>query len=333
MQATSRAGGRAVVASAVVGIVVVFFFVWLFAAALHQPTPHDLPVGFVGPAVAEQLVVAGAEAKSPGVFSFTTYASEDEARQAIRHRDITGALVLGSAQPLILVASAAGQSASSAISGAFSAMLAASGRFDQPAAVEDVQPLPSSDSRGLVPFFLALGVSISAFIFSLLARAQLARLPIAGKIGGLVLFAVIDGLVASLAVSIVVGFNATYWSLAGVCALFALAVAAGTTACFALFGRVGVPVAGLVLILLANASSGSVVGSAFLSQPFRWLSPGLPAGPALESVRSVLYFEGAGAAWRLGTLAIWVGASLVIIAVMHAWRAQRTQPSAAMGGA
>jgi hypothetical protein len=312
MESSERGRWRGVLAASCIAVVIVFFFVWLFAAALHNPQPHGLMVGFVGPAAAQEKVLAGAEARSPGVFFFAAYASEDEARGAILERDIAGALVVGPGKALVLVASAGGQPAATMIASAFTAMIAASGQPGLTATVEDVQPLPTSDSRGLVEFFLVLGVSVAAFVFALVLRQQSTRLPLLVNIGVLLVFAAVAGLVASLAVSIVVGFNVTYWSVAGVCSLLALAVAAGSDACMALFGRPGVGVAGLVLLLLGNASSGSVVGSAFLSQPFRWLSPGLPGGPALDSVRSVLYFDGAGAAWWLGTLAIWAVASLVV---------------------
>lgn len=317
---------RAVLAPLGAGIAIVFFFVWLFGAALHQPAPHDLPVGFVGPDALLNRVVAGTEASAPGAFSFSTYPSEDDARSAILDRTISGALVVDQAQPAqpkVLVASAGGMSASSAISAAFTALVAASGQPGVSAVVEDMRALTASDSRGLVPFFLVLGVSLSAFIFVVLLRPRLTDLSLPGKIGALALYAVVCGLVASLAVSIVLGFDAKYWSVAGVCALLALAVATGTAACLSLFGRAGIGVAGLVLILLGNASSGSVVGSAFLPQPFRWLSPVLPVGPALESVRSVLYFDGAGSGWWLWTLAIWAAVSLVIVACAHAWRVKQ----------
>lgn len=332
MEVSERSRWRLLLGALGGSIVVVFLFVWLFAAALHQPTPHALAVGFVGPAAVEQQVVAGVAAKSPGVFSIRSYASEDEARSAILDRTIQGALVLGSEQPRILVASAGGLSASSTISSAFAAMVGAMGQSGQAAVVEDVQALPSSDSRGLVPFFLVLGVSVSGFIFMVLLQPQFARLSLPGKTGASVLYAVVGGLVASLAVSIVLGFHTSYWSVAGVCVLLALAVTAGTAACLALFGRAGMGIAGLILILLSNSSSGSVVGSAFLPQPFRWLSPVLPAGPALESARSVLYFGGAGAAWWLGTLAIWAVGSLAVMAALHTWRARVAKPSSDAGG-
>jgi hypothetical protein len=142
-------------------------------------------------------------------------------------------------------------------------------------------------------------------------------------------FAVLDGLIASLAVSVALGFDSTYWGLAGVCVLLALAVAAATRACIELFGRAGTGVAGLVVILLGNASSGSIIGARFLPEPFRTLSPGLPAGEALEAVRSTLYFSGRGLGWSLAGLAFWVVGSWVVLGSVEVVRRARERKALA----
>ncbi len=317
MQNLEQNSRRRVFGAMAVSVVMVFLFVWLFATALHQPQPHDVPVGIVGPDMMTETVIAGVKANAPGAFAFTPYPSADEARSAIKERDIAGALILGSETPQILVAGAAGQAASAAITSSFTALAQAAGSTP---VVEDVQPLPESDSRGMVPFFLVLGVSVSAFLFQILARDKKGGPGLVVTTISMITFAVVEGLVAALAVGIAVGFDSGYWPLAGVCALLALAVATATAACCRLFGRAGIGVAGLVIILLGNASSGSIIGSSFIPQPFRWLSPVLPAGSGLEAVRSVLYFEGAGAAWRLGTLALWVAGSFVVLAGVALWR-------------
>lgn len=309
-----------------VGAVVVFFFVSLFAAALHQPQPHDLRLGIAAPAPVVDKVVAGLGANAPGAFAFEMYSSADEIRAAILDRDIVGGLTLGSGQPHILVASAGGQAASTVISGALGAAASASG---QSAVVEDVQPLPASDSRGLVPFFLVMGVSVSAFVYQLLYGGQTGPFHLARDTVPMVVFAIINGLLAALAVQMVVGFDSGYWLLAGVCALLALAVTSATAALCGLFGAAGVGLAGLVLILLANVSSGSVIGSSFLPQPFRWLSPVLPAGAGLEASRSALYFEGAALGWRLGALALWVAGSFLVLGCLAAVRTRIKQPAGA----
>ena len=191
---------RVIIAPLIISLGMVFLFVWLFSAALHQPQPHGLPIGFVGPAMALPSVEAGLEAKAPGAFAVTTYSSAEEARAAIQEREIVGAAVVGAGDPVIMIAGASGQATSAAVSGALTAMAQALGKT---ATVEDVQPQPASDSRGLVPFFLVMGVSISAFLFSLLSRTMNGAFRLKSGLSWLVVFAVLNGLLAALAVQFI----------------------------------------------------------------------------------------------------------------------------------
>lgn len=307
----------------IIGTGIAFLFVWLFAAALHDPQPHDLRVGVVGPPMLLTQLETKLAEKAPGAFLLSSYESPEAARAAIEDREITGALVLGTGTPLLMVASGAGQPAAAAISGAFSAIAQALGKT---VTVEDVRPLPKSDSRGLVPFFVVMGVSISAFFFSLLFRNMNGPFRRYETLTVLPTFAVLAGLFAGLSVGVVVGFN-NYWLLAGICALLALAVASGTGAFVGLFGKAaGTALAGIILILLGNASSGSVIGSSFLPQPFRALSPVLPAGAGLEALRSGLYFDGAGLTWSAAALGLWVIGSLLVLACVIGL-GKRTSPA------
>ena len=90
----SFARGRAV-APIVIGLVLAAWFIWLFAAALHLPQAHELPVALVAPDAAAAQVTAGLERQAPGAFAVTTYGSEADARAAIADRDAVGALVVG----------------------------------------------------------------------------------------------------------------------------------------------------------------------------------------------------------------------------------------------
>ena len=310
MATPARRAWRPVLATMVIGLMVVFLFVWLFAAALHQPQAHDLPVGVVAPASVVQKVTAALETKAPGAFVVSTYSSADEARTAVRERHVVGAFVVGPPEPTVLVASGASGPTADAVSAAFTAVGEALGHSPR---VEDVQPFPASDPRGVVPFFLVLGVTISAFMFQMFSLAHAGLLRLASRAISMTLFAALDGLLAALAVGIVLGFDDSYWLLAGVCGLLALAVTAACAAFSGLFGRAGTGLAAFIVILLANASSGSILGRHFLPQPFRWLSPVLPASSALEAVRSCLYFGGAGLGWPLGALALWVAGSFFVL--------------------
>src|SRR3712207_2830931 len=76
-------------------------FVMALVLPAHDPEPHDAPVGFVGSSQAS----AQLEPSHPVSFDARHYASPAAAEQAIRDRDVYGALVPGSRE--VMVASAA----------------------------------------------------------------------------------------------------------------------------------------------------------------------------------------------------------------------------------
>jgi len=232
-----------------------------------------------------------------------------------------GALILGPSQPAVLVAGGAGEATSNAVRGALGGAVTAMG---QTAKVEDVRPLPESDPHGVVPFFLVLGVSISALIYQILASFMVERASLGARVGAMVGFAVLDGLIAGVAVGLVLGFDASFWPLAVVCGALAFAIVAATAALQAAFGRPGIGISALFVVILGAATSGSIVGPDFLPDAFRSLSPVLPSGAALSAVRGALYFDAAGLASPLLVLSGWVVVSVAIVAGLGAWRTHRT---------
>jgi hypothetical protein len=140
----------------------------LIGPAIKNPRPHDLPVGLVGPAPAVEQLSSAIGSKVPGAFTFTSYSSEDAARAAIDGRVIDAALVLGSGGPRLIVAGAAGDSVTGAITGVFTAAIRAQG---QTLAVETIHPFASGDPHGLILFFVVLAVLVATLIAQALVAA------------------------------------------------------------------------------------------------------------------------------------------------------------------
>jgi hypothetical protein len=316
---TSLSRGRAV-APIAIGLVLAAWFIWLFAAALHLPQVHELPVALVAPDAVATPVTAGLEQQAPGAFSVTSYGSESDARAAIAGRGEVGAFVVGASEATILVASGASEATVAAVSGAFTAI---AGAMQLTSTVEDVVPLPPDDPHGTVPFFLVLGVSLSALIYAVIAHASGAtgtRPGLGERLASLMAFAVLDGLVAATAVGLVLGFDENTWLLAAVCAMLALAVASATAALQELAGTAGSGLAALFVVILGAACSGAMAGPWFLPDGFRALAPILPPGVGLAAVRSTLYFDGAALGVPLVTLAAWAAVALGIVVAVDLWR-------------
>jgi len=162
----------------------VAIFVALTLSAFHKPTPHDLPVGIVGSAAVTRQVEHALDSAAPGAFRFRSYHSEASATTAIAQREVDGALVASGANLRLLVTQAGGTGPEQALSGAFAAVAARSGR---PLIVSDVVPPRASDSQALSSWFVVLSVlipslaagSASALAFRRARRAWSVAAPVA----------------------------------------------------------------------------------------------------------------------------------------------------------
>src|SRR2546430_11888518 len=135
----------------VAGLVALVTLIGLIGPAIKSPSPHDIPVGLVGPPPATQQIATAFATNAPGAFHFTTYGTETEAREAIDARDIDGVLVLGSGGPHLIIAGAAGGGATRVITGAFTNVFQAPGPT---IAGPTLDPLSPRDPHRLVPFFV-----------------------------------------------------------------------------------------------------------------------------------------------------------------------------------
>ena len=307
---------RPLAAFIVVTAAFVAIFVTLTLSAFHAPRPHDLPVGMVGPAAVTSRVEHALDTASPGAFDWRGYPSAATARSAIAQRQIDGAFVASGPSLRLLVTQAGGTAPAQTLTQAFGVVAARSGR--QLVVTDVVPPLPS-DTQALSSFFVLLSVLIpslaagsgSALAFRRARPALAVAAPLAMAIGmGLAAAAVADG-IAGLG---------HYGVIAGVAALFALAVAAPT----AFLARLWPPltiVAVLVFIVFGIPVSGGPANLASFSPAFlRALDPVLPLGVAATVVRNVVYFGGHATALRLWVLAAWAVAGVVGLILITALR-------------
>ena len=201
-------------------------FVTVALGAFHQPTPHELPVGVVGPPPARAQLGRSVEAHAPSEFGLRSYGSEPQARRAIGRREIDGAVILSPSGPRLLITTAGGTAAAQALTRAFTAAAAQRG---QRLVVQDVVPPKAGDSQALSSFFLILCVLFP----SLAAGAASAHLlegersvwrftvPLAAAAAiGLVVAAIGDA----------ISGLGDYLALAGIIALFSLAISLPTAA-------------------------------------------------------------------------------------------------------
>jgi len=287
-------------------------FVTLTLSAFHAPRPHDLPVGIAGAAAVTRQVEHTLDSAAPGAFDWRGYPSETDARTGIAQRQVDGALVASGPNLRLLVAQGGGTGPAQVLTQAAGAVAARSGR--QLVVTDVVPPLPR-DTQALSSFFVVLGVLIPALAAGSGSALAFRRARPALAVAVPVAVAVVIGVVSAAIADGIAGLG-NYAAIAGVVALFSLAVAAPT----AVLARIWPPlvaVAVLVLIVFGIPVSGGPANLASFGPAFlRVLDPVLPLGLAASVVRNVVYFGGHATALHLWVLAAWALAGVAgLIAV------------------
>jgi len=300
-------------------------FVALTLSAFHAPRPHDLPVGIVGPAAVTARVEHALDSAVPGAFGWRSYSSEADARTGIAQREVDGALVASVRNLRLLVAQGGGTGPAQALTQAFGAVASRSGR---PLAVADVVPPLPGDTQALSSWFVVLGVLIPSLAAGSGSALAFRRGRPALGVATPVAVAVVIGLVSAAVADGIAGLG-HYAAIAGIVALFSLAVAAPT----ALLARIRPPlvtVAVLVFIVFGIPVSGGPANLASFGPAFlRVLDPALPLGAAASAVRNAVYFGGHATALDLWVLAAWAlagVAGLILLAALRRPAPALTEP-------
>jgi hypothetical protein len=309
---------------AVVAVVLQALLIPLFAAPAADLAPRDLPLVVAGPAPAAATVADRLAAERPGAFDVTVVADAATADQALRDRLAYGAVVLGADGPALHVASAAGPTVAAMLTQAAAGL-------GVTAPVVDVVPTSPDDPRGagFAAGFLPLAMTgmAAGILFTLVVTARRARL------AGLAAFTALAGLVGAAVLNLWLGVvPGGYWAGAAVIGLVSGAVAATVAGLGAVLGRPGTALGALAVFLVGNALSA--VGSApeLLPQPWGEVGQWLPIGAGGTLLRSVAYFDGAGAAPAAWTLAAYLVGGLVLVGLARTRRpapqpAPRSEPA------
>ncbi|MCP9620115.1 hypothetical protein FOH10_06120 [Nocardia otitidiscaviarum] len=311
MNTTQRAIALGI-AAALIQAVMLIAFAW---PAVNIGA-RELPIAVAGPqsaVVADKLTQRDADA-----FEIITVADESAARTAIDEREVYGAIVTGDGQPRVLIASGASPAVAQQLT-AIGQQLAGT-----PAApVEDVVAADPDDPRGA-----GFGAMVLPLVMSGLAAGVLLSLlipAVGGRVTGLFSFAVAGGL---LSMAIVQGWLSilpgSYWTLAAIAGLVSFTVAGTVVGLATAVGRAGIGLAALTLLLIGNPFSGATSAPELLPQPWGALGQLLPPGAAASLLRSVAFFDGAGAAAPLTVLLVWAAAALALLG-LGAVRARRVE--------
>ena len=314
---SSRGGTRAlvldVVRPIVAGLLLLGTLLGLIGTAIHDPKPHDIAVGLVGPAQATSQVSGAFAQNAPGTFAFTTYSSESDARAAIDSRAVDGALIIGELGPKLIVAGAAGDTSVGVMTAAFTNVFQAQGAKLQ---VETVHPFAGGDAHGLVLFFVIVAVIISTLVAQVAFFALAPHAGAGARVAVIAGYAVLAGPAAmGLADWIIGGFGTDLVAAMALISLASAAVGSVVAGSIRLLGAPGIGLSVLVMVLLDLVSSGGPGGSQILPDFYRALSPWMPAPQLFSALRGALYFGGSGVTAPVIVLAAWLAGGLVLLAI------------------
>jgi hypothetical protein len=181
----------------------------------------------------------------------------------------------------------------------------------------DIVPLPSGDRAGQSAFVFQVGLLIPGVIgsvgFYLFGRRTRLWLRVAAAAGYATVSAAFGVLVLDTWLGALTGAP---WSLLGLGALASGAFLLTMAALHAVFGLPGTAVGAAALLVVGNAINGSSVPVPLLPAGYRQLALWLPNGAAVRAFRDDVYFRGHDQGQPLLTLALWIGAALVVIALV-----------------
>lgn len=230
----------------------------------------------------------------------------------------------------LLAAEAGGTAPTQAITTALDAVAAKSGQ--QLTVLDVVPPLPG-DSQGLSSFFLILCVLFPSLATGISAGHMLRRAHPASRFAVPLVGAIAIGLAAAGIGDGISGLG-NYWALAGIVALFSLAISAPTAA----LGQIKPQLAALAILVFLifgiPVSGGPANLAAFGPSFLRSLDSGLPLGVAANTIRNTVYFHASDTTGHLWVLAAYAAGGLAALGLLIAvGRRRRGAPQAPDGAA
>jgi hypothetical protein len=279
-----------------------------FLLPLTHTNPKDIALGVAGPEQATTALTQRFDEQRPGVFDTTSYSTREEAVEAVKSRDVSGAVVVGADGTEFLTASAGAAQVSQMLT------QMADGMGAQPGAnvtVTDVVPggknataINMTVIAALIP---GLAGSMVGFMAVKKAYRRFALLFGAGVTSGL-LAALILGPVFNV-------LEGAYWADALALGMATMAIGGIITGLGALFGGAGLGVGALIILLFANPWSGNMAPKEFLPSPWGTWGSWLPNGTLIDLLRVLSYFPDAGTAGHWWRLIGWIAFGFVCLGV------------------
>ena len=200
---TPRLSDRAAIARPLVlALAVLFAMTSIYVEAFHAPGPRSVPIAVVTTPSGAARVQRALDRSAPGAFEVRRLDTEAQARNAVAHAEVRGALMPGAGRDRALVARAFGVSDTLATTAALQSLAA---HAHVPLSVTDVVPLPAQDRLGLSSLFTVVGTLLPSLAFGIGLAFAAAGLAWMRRWSAILLYGVLAGVVIALTVDELVG--------------------------------------------------------------------------------------------------------------------------------
>ncbi|WP_133058910.1 MULTISPECIES: ABC transporter permease [unclassified Nocardioides] len=307
-----------------------------FAWPAARTEPRQLPVGIVGANGATEHAVSALEAEDPDGFDLKIYGDAGSATQAIKDRDIYGAVDVSEPQVTVYTASAASVTVASLLENLGERLQAEVGAGHTSISTGphssvslngtdlrsvDVVPADSNDPRGTVLTSVLLPLTICSIIIAAAIALALEFGPAWRLISALALVAALSGFAVYLVAQTWLGVLPhhgleTWMSLS----LAILAISSTTAGLITLVGAPGLALGAALMVFVGNPFSASATAPQLLPGLADTVGQWLPPGAAANLIRSVTYFDGHDATAHVAILLAWtLFGCLAIVSGHHAF--------------
>lgn len=299
-----------VLLTALMSSVIIAIIVLAFSWPTVTSEAKSIPLMISGPEQQVQMVEDSLTTAQPDLFDIEHGTDRADAVEAIEHRDVYGAIVVG--QPVEVISASANNAATGQILNRVGQQL--SQQAGMPVTQTDLIPFSADDPNGA-----GLGVLSFPMVMGGLAGGIVIGLMVVGggrKIVAVLLYGVLAGLaVTSLGGPLLHVFQREFmltWLAVG---LAFTAMAATVAGLVTLLRVPGIPVAALLFMFFANPISGTNSPKEFLPGPWGEIGQYLPPGAISTLIRDISYFPQADTTMQWLVLAGWAVLGFLLIGI------------------
>lgn len=305
-------------------LIMVSMMITGYLGTMHAPAPHNMPIAVVAGGQQASVFAEALESGDPEAVDVRLVDSAASARQLVLDREVSGAVAIADDSASIYTASSAGASQASVVKAMLAPAVLAQGLSVQS---EDLAPLPPNDAAGLGAMFLATALVMAGYLpfsMTLSNSPELLRFRRAVPLlaGWAALVAALVWTVTGPILGVVQGHT---MAALGIAWLGVFAIGSVQLLLTRFLGPMAVLAAMLLLMVLGMPASNMSMSVYTMPGFFTHLHSFLPTPAIGEALRSVLYFDGDGAAPHLLVLA--AGAVLaLLLTVLFDARKRRRNP-------